>query len=263
MFFLRFKPVWQLTQTGLKQDVCLFDKCICTCAIATGWATVTQWCHSPTILTSLSHTPLSTVAHPVPAGAKSCSPESVCSESLLTQKIRNRSIRRIHCRSSSRVYLPPRRSWPAPLRLWSQKPCHNSTDRSTWQSQLVAASSVAREIQARWACKSPLGQTIYAAERLGAKRLTSIDPAGPAFAALGRQQACTPPQPIYHNAGHQGERQAGQECQGRSARGTPEGITTRTPDSIAAAVQSPSSHFAMSDESLCVEIVSFALPVQY
>ena len=38
----------------------------------------------------------------------------------MTQKIRNRSIERIHCRSSSGVHLPGGRSWPALLRLRSQ-----------------------------------------------------------------------------------------------------------------------------------------------
>ena len=153
----------------------------------------TACCHSLTILTRITHTPLSTVAHPVPAAARSCSPESVCSESLVTQKIRNRSIRRIHCRSSSGVYLPGGRSWRALLRRQSQAVL--SKFRALF---LLAVAASKPKIQARRTCKFRWGQTIYAAERLHADRLTSSCPTSP---ALGTQQSSTPPQSKCHKCG--------------------------------------------------------------
>ena len=183
----------------------------------------TAWCHSLTILTSLSRTPLSTVAHPVPAAAKSCSPESVCSESLVTQKIRNRSIRRIHCRSSSGVYLPGGRSWRALLRRQSQAVL--SKFRALF---LLAVAASKPKIQARRTCKFRWGQTIYAAERLHADRLTSSCPIGP---ALRTQQASTPPQSKCHKRGSSrwAARAGGASgttvasCGPRNINGTPDG----------------------------------------
>ena len=82
--------------------------------------------------------------------------------------------------------------------------CQNPTDRSTWQSQPASG-------------------------RFGYD-LCSSDPAGP---ALGRQQACAPPQPICHNAGRQGERlytASGAGGSGATITRFPTGDNTRTPD---------------------------------
>ena len=75
---------------------------------------------SLSIFTSSHSLPPTTVYSLTAAATKSCWAESFCSESLVTQKIRNRSIERIHCRSSSGLHLPGGRSWPALLRLRSQ-----------------------------------------------------------------------------------------------------------------------------------------------
>jgi hypothetical protein len=76
--------------------------------------------HSLTISTSYHSLPPTAVHSLTAAATRSCWAESFCSESLVTQKIRNRSIERIHCLSSSGVHLPGGRSWPALLRLRSQ-----------------------------------------------------------------------------------------------------------------------------------------------
>ena len=107
---------------------------------------------------------------------------------------------------------------------------------------LLAVAASKPKIQARGTCKFRLAQTIYAAKRLHADRLTSSCPTRP---ALGRQQACTPPQPICQNAAHQGERQAGQERQGQQLHApqletTPEHLMEGT-GSIGATVQNRST----------------------
>ena len=91
------------------------------------------------------------------------------------------------------MYLPGGRSWRALLRRQSQAVL--SKFRALF---LLAVAASKPKIQARSTCKFPRGQTIYAAERLGVERLTSIDPAG---FALRTQQASTPPQPKCHKRG--------------------------------------------------------------
>ena len=93
---------------------------------------------------------------------------------------------------------------------------------------LLAVAASKRKIQARRTCKFRWGQTIYAAERLHADRLTSSCPAG---FALRTQQASTPPQSECHKCGSSrwAARAGGASgttvasCVARNINGTPDG----------------------------------------